>query len=249
MHLLFKIYYFKSWKTPALSLLCPPDTSSPVCHPIISLHTIIQSCNMAPSQDLPAQTTQENGHTNGHSKKQEFVTQPSELGGHLKEYRSFKSTPIIGTEFPEASLAEWLTASNSDDLIRDLAITSKCQPATVRSPNKLTLDSIPPRCSLFPLPGRSHGRTPERARPSSRQTDRQTRIVVPTHSSPLQLQRGQGSAHQHHHNRQSGQPCRRPLEEQTGRHQKCVAYRCWLRAKPPGLLDPETDEAAQVGRR
>lgn len=197
MHLVVNIYYFKSWTPSALSLLCPP---SPVFHPILGLHNNIYSCNMAPSQDLPAQTIDENGHTNGHSKKQGFVTQPSELGGHLKEYRSFKSTPIIGAEFPEASLAEWLTASNSDDLIRDLAITSKCEPATVRPPNKLISDSISPRCSLFPLPGRSHGRTPERARPSSRQTDRQTRIVVPTHSSPLQLQRGQGSAHQHHHN-------------------------------------------------
>jgi hypothetical protein len=84
---------------------------------------------MAPSQDLLAQTTQGNGHTNGHCKKQGFVTKPSELGGHLRGYRSLKSTPIIGTEFPEANLAEWLTASNSDDLIRDLAITSKCETA------------------------------------------------------------------------------------------------------------------------
>jgi len=80
---------------------------------------------MAPSKDPPTQTAQVVDHTNGHFKKQEFVKQPCELGGHLKEYRSFKSTPIIGTEFPEANLAEWLTASNSDDLIRDLAITSK----------------------------------------------------------------------------------------------------------------------------
>jgi hypothetical protein len=74
---------------------------------------------MAPSEDLPIQE-------NGHSKKQGFVTPPSELGGHLKGHRSFKSTPVIGTEFPDADLAEWLTASNSDDLIRDLAITGKC---------------------------------------------------------------------------------------------------------------------------
>jgi hypothetical protein len=80
---------------------------------------------MAPSKDLPTQPAQEKGHTNDQSKKQGFVTPPSELGGHLKGYRSFKSTPVIGTEFPEANLAEWLTASNSDDLIRDLAITSK----------------------------------------------------------------------------------------------------------------------------
>lgn len=80
---------------------------------------------MAPSKDLSVQAARKNGHTSHRSEKQKFATQPPELGGHLKEYRSFKSTPIIGTEFPEANLAEWLTASHSDDLIRDLAITSK----------------------------------------------------------------------------------------------------------------------------
>jgi len=90
---------------------------------------------MAPSKDLPTQAAQEDGHTNGVSNKQGSVTPPSELGGHLKEYRSFKSTPVIGTEFPEANLAEWLTASNSDDLIRDLAITSKCYTTITRPPN------------------------------------------------------------------------------------------------------------------
>lgn len=80
---------------------------------------------MAPFQYLPVQALPENNYTNGHSEKQRLTTKPFELGGHLKGYRSFKSTPIIGTEFPEASLAEWLTASNSDDLIRDLAITSE----------------------------------------------------------------------------------------------------------------------------
>jgi hypothetical protein len=91
------------------------------------LHIKIGSCNMAPSKDLPIQD-------NGHYKKQEFGTAPAELGGHLKGYRSLKSTPVIGTEFPDANLAEWLTASNSDELIRDLAITSKCGLTIVWSP-------------------------------------------------------------------------------------------------------------------
>lgn len=34
-------------------------------------------------------------------------------------------TPTVGTEFPEANLVEMLNAPNSDELLRDLAITSK----------------------------------------------------------------------------------------------------------------------------
>ena len=49
---------------------------------------------------------------------------PLQLKGVLNKFRSFDVTPVIGKEFPEAKLAEWLRAPNSDDLIRDLAITS-----------------------------------------------------------------------------------------------------------------------------
>lgn len=49
---------------------------------------------------------------------------PLQLKGVLNEFKSFDVTPVIGREFPEAKLAEWLRAPNSDDLIKDLAITS-----------------------------------------------------------------------------------------------------------------------------
>ncbi|KAL3475220.1 hypothetical protein BJX99DRAFT_247736 [Aspergillus californicus] len=49
--------------------------------------------------------------------------QPLALSGALEDVDSFDVTPIIGHEFPAASLAEWLRAPNSDELIRDLAIT------------------------------------------------------------------------------------------------------------------------------
>lgn len=45
--------------------------------------------------------------------------------GTLDQFRRFDTTPNTGTEFPDANLAEWLRAPNSDDLIRDLAITGK----------------------------------------------------------------------------------------------------------------------------
>ena len=48
---------------------------------------------------------------------------PLQLKGVLNDFKSFDVTPVIGREFPEAKLAEWLRASNCDYLIRDLAIT------------------------------------------------------------------------------------------------------------------------------
>ena len=63
-------------------------------------------------------------HTNGQNPTQDRYPQPLKLSGILDEFESFHSTPCIGTEFPKANLAEWLKAPNSDQLIRDLAITS-----------------------------------------------------------------------------------------------------------------------------
>ena len=50
--------------------------------------------------------------------------QPLELTGVLDQFKSFDSTPVIGTEFPDVNLVDWMVALNSDDLLRDLAITS-----------------------------------------------------------------------------------------------------------------------------
>jgi alpha-ketoglutarate-dependent taurine dioxygenase len=51
------------------------------------------------------------------------VREPLKLSGALSSYESFDVTPVIGREFPTANLVEWLDAPNSDELIRDLAIT------------------------------------------------------------------------------------------------------------------------------
>lgn len=51
---------------------------------------------------------------------------PLQSTGALNEFDSFDVTPVIGREFPRAKLVDWLNAPNSDDLIRDLAVTSKC---------------------------------------------------------------------------------------------------------------------------
>jgi hypothetical protein len=51
--------------------------------------------------------------------------EPLKLSGALDEFDQFDVTPVIGREFSNVDLAEWLRAPNSDELLRDLAITSK----------------------------------------------------------------------------------------------------------------------------
>jgi hypothetical protein len=51
--------------------------------------------------------------------------EPLKLSGALDQFKHFDSTPVIGREFVDVDLAEWLKAPNSDELLRDLAITSK----------------------------------------------------------------------------------------------------------------------------
>lgn len=50
--------------------------------------------------------------------------EPLKLSGILDQFKSFDVTPVIGREYVDVNLAEWLKAPNSDELIRDLAITS-----------------------------------------------------------------------------------------------------------------------------
>lgn len=74
-----------------------------------------QKITMAPSAievDLPVGTK-------GPSRE------PLKLSGALDSFESFDVTPVIGREFPSANLVEWLNAPNSDELLRDLAITSE----------------------------------------------------------------------------------------------------------------------------
>lgn len=51
--------------------------------------------------------------------------EPLKLSGVLNQFKHFDTTPVIGTEFPEANLVDWMNAPNSDQLIRDLAITGE----------------------------------------------------------------------------------------------------------------------------
>lgn len=51
--------------------------------------------------------------------------EPLQLSGALDQYEQFDVTPVIGREFVNVNLVDLLRAPNSDELIQDLAITSK----------------------------------------------------------------------------------------------------------------------------
>ncbi|KAJ4424035.1 hypothetical protein N0V82_001282 [Gnomoniopsis sp. IMI 355080] len=66
---------------------------------------------------------------------------PLKLSGALEAFESFDTTPVIGKEFPKANLVEWLNAPNSDELLRDLAITIAQRGVVFfRAQNELTND-------------------------------------------------------------------------------------------------------------
>lgn len=63
--------------------------------------------------------------SNDASAQAQYPREPLKLKGALDSYQSFDVTPVIGREYINANLKEWLRAPNSDDLIRDLAIISE----------------------------------------------------------------------------------------------------------------------------
>lgn len=93
--------------------------------------------------------------------------EPLKLSGALDTFEAFDVTPVIGREFPTANLTEWLTAPNSDELLRDLAITSEF--VYFRwTKNKLTnKTSFSAWRRFLPRPGWPDQRSPEAAYPAS----------------------------------------------------------------------------------
>ena len=55
---------------------------------------------------------------------------PLELKGVLEDFEYFDVTPVIGREFKDVGVVTWLHSPNSDELIRDLAITSRFAPSS-----------------------------------------------------------------------------------------------------------------------
>lgn len=53
-----------------------------------------------------------------------YIKAPLKLSGAIDSWKSFEVTPVIGREYADVDLAAVLKAENSDELLRDLAITS-----------------------------------------------------------------------------------------------------------------------------
>lgn len=87
-----------------------------------------------------------------------LLREPLELHGHLNQYKSFLVTPVIGTEFPDANVVDWMKAPNSDELLHDLAVTSM-QINLMFFMRILVVTRIPsfsPWCGFFPCADRPH---------------------------------------------------------------------------------------------
>ena len=56
---------------------------------------------------------------------------PLEIKGVLEDFEYFDVTPVIGREFKDVDVVAWLQSPNSDELIRDLAITSDIALSTI----------------------------------------------------------------------------------------------------------------------
>lgn len=89
------------------------------------------------------------------TEQKKFIREPLHLSGALEAFKYFDVTPVIGREFENVDLAEWLRAPNSDELLRDLAITSTV-PFCSRIIADLFIHSFSPRCCLLPEAGQSH---------------------------------------------------------------------------------------------
>lgn len=53
-----------------------------------------------------------------------YIRAPLKLSGAIDSWKNFEVTPVIGREYADVDLAAVLKAENSDELLRDLAITS-----------------------------------------------------------------------------------------------------------------------------
>ncbi len=63
----------------------------------------------------------------GHATARTRLAQPLQYSGSLDRYTSNDLTPVIGREFLDLQIVDLL--NSQDDMIRDLAVTSKHAPA------------------------------------------------------------------------------------------------------------------------
>ena len=110
--------------------------------------------------------------------------EPLKLSGALDHIKFFDSTPVIGREFEDVNIVELLNAPNSDELLRDLAITSKKNGYHLGiSPMLIVPHSLAKGRRLLPQAGRCDRTHSERARAASWRADRKAINLTPAHPS------------------------------------------------------------------
>jgi hypothetical protein len=103
--------------------------------------------------------------------------------GSLDHFEHIEVTPVIGREYPHLNLVSLLKSPNSEDLLRELALTSKSPHPT--SISKSNTASLPTRSRLLPSPRQSHCRPPKGTHPTHRPRIREAfhlRLTYPSHS-------------------------------------------------------------------
>lgn len=79
---------------------------------------------------MPVAVESSNGSTirGGNEQSRPRITKPLVYSGSLDSFSNNDLTPVIGREFRGLQVVDLLKASNSDELIKDLAVTSmfKC---------------------------------------------------------------------------------------------------------------------------
>lgn len=72
----------------------------------------------------------------GNAQARTRCTRPMEYSGSLDSYTHRDMTPVIGTEYEGLQVVDLLQASDSDRLIKDLAVTGKCYPISPTTSSK-----------------------------------------------------------------------------------------------------------------
>ena len=97
-------------------------------------------------------------HTNGTSKP--FVRTPLQYSGSLDGFKWIDVTTIIGREYPDIQLTNLMKADNSEQLLRDLAITSESLCLDLAQASQVIDNpgpqSKPPRRCVFQESGHRH---------------------------------------------------------------------------------------------
>ena len=76
---------------------------------------------------------QANGSSHTNDSSSQPVREPLIYSGSLDAFKSFDVTTIIGREFPDVQLTDFMKSPDADRLFKDLAITSEYRSGSERS--------------------------------------------------------------------------------------------------------------------